>query len=442
MKEIKKEYIEQLNKEYKSDVQANVMSNVLSKTAITESIHVRDREASTQSQFEIDIKTLPAAHQHATGRCWIFAATNVLREIIANKLNLEQFELSQNYLAFYDKYEKTNYLLESIIALVDKDYDDRTLSHILTIGVQDGGQWDMFVNLVEKYGVVPKSAFPETFQSDNSQGMNYIINTMARKFAATAQKLAKNGKIADIQTEKDELLDKIYKLLCTCYGTPLEKFDFEYVDKDKNYHLEEGYTAKSFTEKYIGSFLNNYVSIINAPTESKPFNKMYTVKWVGNVVGGNDISYLNLSIEEMKELVIKQLKNKEVVWFGSDCGKFGDRNTGVWDPLAYDYKNALGFDLNVNKGDMLNYKISAMNHAMVLTGVSFKGGQPTKFRVENSWGTEKADKGYFLATDKWFDSFVFQAVINKKYLNEKQKAMLNQSKIELEPWDPMGTLAD
>lgn len=68
----------------------------------------------------------------------------------------------------------------------------------------------------------------------------------------------------------------------------------------KNYHLDQNLTPQTFFEKYVGVNLHDYVSIINAPTEDKPFNKTYTVEMLGNVVGGKEVKYLNVEMAAFK----------------------------------------------------------------------------------------------------------------------------------------------
>jgi len=392
--------------------------------------------------FDINIKTLPAANQKASGRCWLFAATNVCREVIAKKLNLANFELSQSYLAFYDRLEKSNYLLEAVIELIDKEYDDRTLAFLLQNGVGDGGQWDMFVSLVNKYGLCPKNVYPETNTSSATRETAQLINFTIRKFASDAKALyAKNG-LEAVRKEKEEVLNKIYFLLVNAYGLPPEKFDFEYTDKDGNYHLEKGFDALSFKDKYLGDSLNDYVSLINAPTKDKAFGKTYTVQYLGNVVGGKQVTHLNVTMDRMKELILKQLRDDRIVWFGSDVGFYGDREEGVWDDTRFDLNTPFGLDLKMNKGESLDYHASQMNHAMCITGVSFKEGIPSKWKIENSWGKDRAKDGYYIMSKSWFDQFVYQAVVDKKYLNEEELKALQGEPVVLKPWDPMGSLAD
>ena len=246
---ITKEDLKKYKANYESAPTNKVMENVLSKNDITKCIKINSTRSYNRPKFEIDIKTLSATNQYSSGRCWIFAGLNVLREIVAKECNLSEFELSQNFVAFYDKLEKINFKLENIIELCTKDYDDRTLSCILFEGIQDGGQWDMFVNIVKKYGVVPKDVYDETYQSNNTRQMNYVIATSIRKFASKASVLAKEGKIKEIRDEKNSLLAKLYNFLCMGFGEPVEEFDFEYVDKDGKYLSLLHYS--SFAQKLL-----------------------------------------------------------------------------------------------------------------------------------------------------------------------------------------------
>ena len=436
MKEIFIEDLNKIEKEYSKNIGYTIARRALNKTKISDLSIKSEQTEYTRNAFSIDLKTLPVTNQKRSGRCWIFAGCNVIREKIAQKYNLKDFELSQNYIAFYDKLEKCNYLLEKIISLKDREKDDRTLDYLLSTGIQDGGQWDLFVNVVNKYGLVPKSAFPETFQSSNTAEIDKLLNKYIRKFAYDIR----NTKV-DIQAEKDEYIKNIYKILCSSFGVPPKEFSFEYVDKDKNYHIIKDLTPLKFYKEIVPINLNDYVSIINSPTDDKPFNKVYTVDFLGNVLEGNEIIYLNLEIERLKELAISQLKEGETVWFGSDCGKEADRENGIWDDKTFDIDTLFQINSEMSKGAMLDTRESAMNHAMVITGVNLDENKPTKWKIENSWGDDVANKGYYTATDTWFSKFVYQIVVNKKYLTEKEQEILKEEKIRLKPWDPMGTLA-
>ncbi len=442
MEPIKKTYLEKELKNYKSDEKNTIIRHALVKNSLLTVASSQDEIKEMDFNFDINIKTLPAANQKASGRCWLFAATNVCREVIAKKLNLANFELSQSYLAFYDRLEKSNYLLEAVIELIDKEYDDRTLAFLLQNGVGDGGQWDMFVSLANKYGLCPKNVYPETNTSSATRETAQLINFTIRKFASDAKALYQAKGLEAVRKEKENVLNKIYFLLVNAYGLPPEKFDFEYTDKDGKYHLEKDFDALSFKEKYLGDSLNDYVSLINAPTKDKAFGKTYTVQYLGNVVGGKQVTHLNVTMDRMKELILKQLRDDRIVWFGSDVGFYGDREEGVWDDTRFDLNTPFGLDLKMNKGESLDYHASQMNHAMCITGVSFKEGIPSKWKIENSWGKDRAKDGYYIMSKSWFDQFVYQAVVDKKYLNEEELKALQSEPVVLKPWDPMGSLAD
>ena len=428
--------------DYNGCAQRRLATMALSKSDLSAVAYVPQNGFAMKQKFSVEIPTLEVTNQQASGRCWLFAATNVLRERIAKELNLEKFELSQSYLAFWDKFERANYFLESILETANLLADDRTVSFVLATGVHDGGQWDMFANIVEKYGVVPKDVYNETYQSCHTNSMNHYLNRNLKICAAKLRAMVAEGRPeAEIQAAKSEMLGRVYGFLCSCYTEPPRTFDFEYVDKDKNYHIEKGMTPASFCEKYVGDLLKKTVSVIHAPTKDKPYHKTYTIRMLGNVVGGREVRHLNLTMDEFKAAVIAQMQAGKVVWFGSDVGKFGEREKGVWDDQSFDAALLTGLDMEISKADALDYGFSAMNHAMVLTGVQLEDGRPVRWKIENSWGDANGEKGYYVCSDSWFDQYVFQAAVEREYLGDLA-ALADQTPAVLEPWDPMGTLAD
>lgn len=438
-KPITNEMIARFKANYDADKTAKLLTAAVSKADIADAAFSPADAAKMENTFSIDLHCHKATNQQASGRCWLFASMNVMREIIIKKCNLTDFELSGNYFAFWDKFEKINYCLESVIDCANDPLSDRTVNWVLKSGIGDGGQWDMMVSLVKKYGIMPKSVMPETYQSSHTRVLMQKINGKLRKDAKELRQLVQEGK--DPQPRKEEMLGEFFKALCICFGCPVEKFDFQYEDKDKQYHVDRDLTPIEFFNKYVGMELDNYVSIINAPTQDKPFHKAYTVKYIGNVVN-EPICYLNLPMDEMKALAVQQMKDGEVVWFGSDCGKFGNRAAGIWDQDSFMFDELLGMDLGMTKEERLDYCDSAMNHAMVLSGVNLDAnGQPNRWKIENSWGPDAGLNGYYIASDKWFDAFTYQVIINKKYLSDEHKKALAEEAIVLNPWDPMGTLA-
>ena len=433
------ELVERFRAAYESDPTAKTLTSAASNTPLADIAFDPVNAAKLQMTFSIEIPTTGITNQKQSGRCWLFASMNLMREAVIKKCNLDRFELSGNYFAFWDKFEKINFFLESVIDSADRPVGDRTLDWILQ-GIGDGGQWDMMVSVVRKYGVVPMSAMPETAQSQSTRGFSQFTNMHLRKDAIELRKLIAEGK--DPSARKEEMLSAYFKALCICFGEPVQKFDFEYRDKDKEFHADYGLTPLEFYEKYVGIDLDDYVSVINAPTADKPYGKVYTVQYLGNVIGGG-IRYLNLPIEELKALTIKQMQDGELVWFGSDCGKYGDRKRGIWDQDSFRYNEIFGgMDFSLTKEERLDYHDSAMNHAMVLCGVNLdQNGRPNRWKIENSWGEDAGNKGYYIASDLWFEAFTYQVIINKKYLTDAWKQALEEEPIELLPWDPMGTLA-
>ena len=437
---LSKKYLEELNKEYLKDDKARIIRNALTENDLSTISRRLEGKASNPDFFSIDIETLPVTNQMSSGRCWLFSSMTILREILAKKYQIkDQFELSQNYIAFYDKLEKINYFLECMIKEADTPLSDETVRYLLQTAIGDGGQWDMMVALVKKYGICPKTAMPETYQSSHTRAMNVLINRRLRKFTAELKRSEKD-KIKDL---KDQCLKECYGLLCDCFGIPPVSFTFEYYDKKNKYHAYYDVTPQEMYEKYLGIDLDDYVGIINGPTQDKAYYQTYTVKYLGNVAGTeNEVFYLNLPLNDFKNLILKQLKDKEIVWFGCDCSKDSDRQAGLWDDQALAYGDTFDMDLEMSKADMLDARESAMNHAMVFTGVNLVNNKPTRWKIENSWGDKVANKGYYICSDSWFDKYVFEAVIHKKYLNQKQSKALNKKPIVLDPWDPFGSLAD
>ncbi|WP_421017461.1 MULTISPECIES: C1 family peptidase [Furfurilactobacillus] len=393
--------------------------------------------------FSIDLDTGHVANQKQSGRCWMFAALNTMRHAMKDTFNLPgDFELSQNYTYFWDKFEKANYFYENVINTADKPLDDRKVAFLMETPQQDGGQWDMICAIIEKYGVVPQSAMPETFNSSASGQINSLLNLKLRKDAVEFRELVANkASRAEIDEMKDRKLQEVYRILSYSFGEPVTKFDFEYRDSNKEYHIDRDLTPKTFYDKYVKWDLSQYVSIINAPTDDKEYNKTYTVEMLGNVVGGREVKHLNVSMEDFKQMAIAQLQAGQSVWFGCDVGQSSDRKNGIMDTKVYAKDELFDVDFSMSKAERLDYGESLMTHAMVLTGVDLVDGKPTKWKVENSWGDKVGDKGYFVMSDAWMDEYCYQVVVNKNFMPENlQKAQEQEPKM-LQPWDPMGALA-
>ena len=442
MQPISKKKIQDLRSKYTNDAKASVVRNALVKNDVATISQSFEATSANPNIFSIDIETMTATNQMHSGRCWIFSATNVLREIMGKKYKIKDFELSQNYIAFYDKLEKANWFMECYLQEIDKPLDSEKARFLLEWAVGDGGQWNMLVSLIKKYGICPKTAMPETYQSSHTMHMNGILNKRLRKFAVDAKEAYDNGQKRRIPRLKEKCLEECYGLIASCFGLPPQKFTFEYTDAKKKHHAEYNVTPLDFYKKYLAVDVEDYISVINGPTDDKEFYKTYTVEYLGNVVGGSDVKLLNVPIEDLKGFVLAQLKKQEPVWFGCDCGKDGDMHLGLWDDQLFQFEETFDMDLSMDKAQMLDSRESAMNHAMVFTGVNLVNNKPTRWKIENSWGDKEANKGYYIASDSWFDKYVYVAAVPKKYLSKQCLKALEEKPTVLKPWDPFGTLAD
>ncbi|HEM5174824.1 TPA: aminopeptidase C [Streptococcus suis] len=437
------DFTERLYANYLANPSLQATENAVSHNGLLKSLETRQSTIDNDYVFSIDLTKDAVSNQKASGRCWMFAALNTFRHKLISDFKLENFELSQAHTFFWDKYEKSNWFLEQIIATADQEIGSRKVKFLLDTPQQDGGQWDMVVALFEKYGVVPKSVYPESISSSASRELNQYLNKLLRQDAQILRDLlAKGASSEEVQVQKENLLQEIFNFLAVNLGLPPRSFDFAYRDKDNVYHRDTNVTPQVFYEKYVGLKLSDYVSIINAPTTDKPYNKSYTVELLGNVVGAPAVRYLNVEMNRFKELAIAQLKAGESVWFGSDVGQSSNRQTGIMATNTYDFSSGLGIHFHQDKAGRLDYSESLMTHAMVLTGVDLDDNeQPLKWKVENSWGDKVGDKGYFVASDSWMNEYTYQIVVRKEFLTPEELAAYQAQPQVLAPWDPMGALA-
>lgn len=362
--------------------------------------------------IQIPFEGAPITNQRSSGRCWLFASTNVFRVALMKKYNLESFELSQAYLFFWDKLEKANYFLENIIDLAGEDLDSRLIQRLLHEPVSDGGQWDMVYNLVEKYGLVPQSLYPDSWNAMNSRGVNYIVIAKLREYAITLRKLLKTPSTtaATLSVAKEKMLREIHLILTLTLGPPpsaAEKFSWTFSDKNSKVRtvsvtpIDFARDIASSEFRVTSTAIAGMVSLVHDPRHD-PLS-LLSVDRLGNIVGGRGVTYINVAMDTLKQAVISMLKAGVPVFFGCDVGKFSDRVGGIMDLDLIDYE--LGFNIDLLKGGLtkaerLRVGESAMTHAMVLTAVHVnETGKPIRWRVQNSWGEAVGEKGWFVMSD-------------------------------------------
>ena len=413
--------------------QRDVNEVALNRGIVTESVH----------SFSNLLDDWSVTNQARSGRCWMFAGLNMFRVESKDVLNVKEFEFSQNYLMFWDKIERANFLLEAIIDTADKPIDDRTVSWLLQRGVEDGGQWDMFVSLVKKHGVVPKSVMPETESSSNSMRMNSMLNYQYRQGAKKIRDLyAQESGVDDMRESKKDTLSAMYQILAIHLGSPPDQFFWQWRDKDGDFQRDGDMTPMEFAEKYIVTPMDDYVCLVHDPRKSNPYGKTFTVQYLGNVVDGPPIKYINVSIDVMKDIACRMIQDGKPVWMGCDTGKQMHRDLGIWDAELFDYPGVYETEFSMDKSERLEYHQTRMTHAMLFTGVDLVDGKPRRWRVENSWNDKVGDKGFCLMNDSWFAEYMFEISAPKSYLPKDILDAWDDEPIILPPWDPMGSLAE
>lgn len=426
---------------------ANVVAkNAVSSAGIRAAARVPEGVARNALTFDVEVTQGERCNQERSGRCWMFASLNTMRYRIIKKYNLKTFELSQAYPLFWDKLEKSNWFFENVLDTLDEPLDGRLVSYLLADPIGDGGQWDMFKSLVKKYGVVPKEAMPETACSRNTHEMDSYLTRYLRGAARRLRESHAAGVAADdLAAMKKEMMGDVYHLLVTCLGEPPASFGVRLRDKDGRLALSGTFTPAAFFDEAVGMDVDDYVSLISAPTADKPFGHTYTVSRLGNVVEDGGVRYLNLPIQRLKECAVAQLREDLPVWFGCDVGQSYLREEGIMDTAALDVDGLFGFPVEgcMDRAERLDYGESLMTHAMVLEGVNLdEAGRPTLWKVENSWGADHGRDGFDTLSDAWFDEYVYQVVVDKKHLTDEERAAYETEEPRvLAPWDPMGSLA-
>lgn len=434
-----------MHEAFDADRHARLLQNAAVRTRIEDVALSRAVTSGIDFTFSHVLDDWTCTKQGQSGRCWMFAGLNLLRVGAMRKMNLASFEFSQTYTQFYDKLERANHFLEAILATSERDLDDRTVAWLLDHPLDDGGQWNMFVALVRKHGLVPQAVMPETASSACTRTMNAHLLLVLRQ-AAKAVREAREAGVAAQRAAKDAALATVHRILCLHLGTPPREFHWQWNDKDKRFHRprEGTFTPAEFAREFVTLPLDEYVCLVHDPRATSPMGRTFTVAHLGNVVGApaaDGVRYLNVPIDVMKDVAMRAIVEGEPVWFGCDVGKMMHRDLGLWDARLYDLDGLYAATLDLGKADRLTHHATAMTHAMLFTGVDVVDGRPRRWRVENSWGDEAGRKGFFTMNDSWFDEHMFEIAARRSSLPAAYAAAVDADPIVLPPWDPMGALA-
>jgi bleomycin hydrolase len=433
--------LELLRKDFLATPAYRLAQNAVTRVAVADVAINREIINNTDHSLSVLLDDWKVTNQERSGRCWLFAGLNLLRVGAMKKMGLKDFEFSQNYVMFWDKVERANYFLEAVIETAGRDLDDRTVAYLLGAVAEDGGQWNMFVAIVDKHGLVPKAFMPETHSSRDTGAMNAALRTLLRQGAKSVREAAAAGGAGAARAVKAEVLRVVYRVLAIHLGTPPERFDWQWADADRGFHRDGVLSPREFAARYVDLPIDDYDCLVHDPRPSSPAGRTFTVEYLGNVLGAPPVIYLNVGIGVMKDIAARSLQAGEPVWFGCDVGKMMSSEYGVWDAGLYDYGSVYDTAFTLGKADRLRYHETQMTHAMLFTGVDLLDGAPRKWRVENSWGAEKGRDGFYTMNDSWFDEHVFEIAARRDALPEDLRRALDEPPIVLPAWDPMGALA-
>ncbi|HEY3296497.1 MAG TPA: C1 family peptidase [bacterium] len=433
---LSQDQLQELIKSVQMDAATRAATNAVTNNDMRDLVMNRDVLMTNDDIFSFKLPTKGMTDQESSGRCWMFAGLNLMRQNVAKKFKLDEFELSQSYLAFWDKLEKANVFLEFIIDTRQRDLLDREVDKMLEEPVGDGGYWGYVINLVQKYGVVPKQFMSESHSSANTDRLSGLITKLMVRDASTLRKMSAQGKsVADLREEKMNMLKDVTRILVINYGVPPTKFEWRTTD-DSTHVVSDPvtYTPQEFYKQVIGVDLSDYVCLGNYPDH--PYGKNYSINLTRSMADKSDITFINIPNDQMKSLALKALTDSNRVWFGCDMGPDVSGKKGLMIKGLYNYEELLGVKLDLPKAERLDYRISSNNHAMVLVGVDVVNGKPRKWRVENSWGKDRGDGGFFTMSDEWFDEYVLNVVVPKRYLPADIVALTQQKPTPLPVWDP------
>ena len=437
---LKPEFLDEMRNSVKFEGSSKIVYNALLKNRIKDLALDHDKLVKHEDLFNVTTKTKGITNQNSSGRCWLFASLNHLRANMMAKYKLDEFEFSQNYLAFYDKLEKANMFLELVIEYRDRDMYDRELQDWFYSPFGDGGWWFYVVELLDKYGCVPKDVMPETESSANTGMMNNLISTKLRQAGAHIRDKAAEGKtVEELRAYKEDVMKEVYKMLVMNLGMPPTEFEWRYVekgedDKDSTIMPRKTYTPQQFYKDVVDIDLRDYITLSDHP--SQPKFKPYRSTTSRNMFDKEDHAYLNLPIDTLRAYAYRMILDGQPVVFGCDVGKDNDNDQGIFQPGIYDYESVYGVSFDMTKSERFTYGDITTNHMMLLTACDTANGKPIKWKVENSWGKDRGDGGYWTMYDDWFTDYVFEIIVPRKYVSRDILKINEMEPVVLPPWDP------
>lgn len=435
---ISPEMLQQIKKAQPAAQTTTALRNALAGAPINQLATRANNPAVGDTYFSNTVPSKGITDQQSSGRCWLFTGMNVMRSKMIKDYNLGAFQFSQSYSFFYDQLEKSNLFLQAVIDNAKKPMSDKLVEWLFQHPLSDGGTFCGVVDVVSKYGIVPADVMHESFSANNTAKMAELISLKLREYGLTLRKAAEKGEnAAALEKRKTEMLGTIYHILAVSLGEPVQEFTWTMKDANGKPVSTKKYTPQSFYKEYVGTDLKNtYVMLMNDP--SRPYHKTYTIDMDRHSYDGQQWTYLNLPMEEIKQMAIASIKDSTMMYYSCDVGKFLNGKTGILSLQNYDYESLFGTNFPMTKAERISTFASASSHAMTLMAVDLDAnGKPTKWMVENSWGATSGHNGHLIMTDEWFDEYSFRLVVDKKYVPAATLELLKQKPTLLPAWDPL-----
>ncbi|MBR6903703.1 MAG: C1 family peptidase [Bacteroidales bacterium] len=431
--------INMLRGSYQSNPTNKALRNAINSNDISKLAVNYDNNTAFDEHLSNTVPSKAITNQESSGRCWMFTGMNVLRNKAIRKYDLPaDFQFSQCYTFFWDQLEKANLFLQSILDTRAKSMEDETVQWLFKNPIGDGGQFTGVANLMTKYGVVPKEAMPETYNSNHTSRMSELIKLRLREDGLRLRQMANNKGTteAKLQAAKMEMLETIYRMLAYTLGEPPTEFTWTQRNSKGEIVSTEKYTPMSFFNKFVNEDFSTYYMVMNDPT--REYYKVYEIEYDRHVYDGQNWKYLNLPMPEIANMAIASIKDSTMMYFSCDVAKFLDRDKGYMDINNYDYGALFGTTFGMDKKERISTYASGSSHAMTLCGVDLDAnGKPTKWMVENSWGSNRGHNGFLIMTDQWFNEYMFRLVVESKYIPSATLKLFDQKPILLPAWDPL-----
>lgn len=430
--------LQKIRQSYQGTATDKAIRNAIGSNDIRKLALNQDNLKKMDTHFSIKVDSKGITNQKSSGRCWLFTGLNVMRSHAIAKHDLGAFEFSQSYSFFYDQLEKSNLFLQGVIDTGKKPSDDKMVEWLFRNPLSDGGTFTGVADIVTKYGLVPKDVMPETFSSENTSRMADLLKEKLREFGLQLREMISKGAKNDgVEKTKVEMLGVVYRMLSLNLGVPPTEFSWSQYNSKGKLIETANYTPMSFFNKFGDTnLLNNYVMLMNDP--SREYYKCYEIDYDRHRYDGKNWTYVNLPIEDIKQMAIASLKDSTMMYFSCDVGKFLNSERGLLDLNNYDYSSLMGTSFGMDKKQRIQTFASGSSHAMTLMAVDLdKQGHSTKWMVENSWGATSGYQGHLIMTDEWFNEYMFRLVIETKYATAKTLEVLKQKPIRLPAWDPM-----